>query len=520
MLMVTVGGATRLTDSGLSITEWRPIVGMLPPLSDADWQNAFAKYKQIPEYHLVNRGMSLEAFKAIFWWEWGHRFLGRIIGLAFGLPLVWFWLRGRITGVLRWKLAGILALGALQGAIGWYMVTSGLVDRIDVSQYRLALHLGVAVIILGALVWVALDLRHARSRPRSPHASDALAATSLVIVAAVFLQVIAGAFVAGMKAGLSYNTWPLMDGSLVPSGLGAMSPWWLNLFENAATVQFNHRMIAYAVVALTCWQAWRAIAHTTPPDRARSTALMLFAAVLMQSALGIWTLLAGVPLWLGLAHQAGAMTVFVIAVAHAHAAQRPAELSALPAGEPHAVEDAVAQDDPVHQRGADMRRHESAEGVGGPTVVRENARGQVLVLADDLGKGEPTGDIARAVGRHPDPAENRYQEQQQVDPQMRHLGGDVLQHVQGRLRRRRAPRQAHESPHHHEPKHDEADGLVPGVERVGHRIEIGRGAAVDHVDAHTQHAQHEEGDEPVQEFLQGRVAIACGRCRRSPWTWI
>lgn len=319
MLMVTVGGATRLTDSGLSITEWRPIVGMLPPLSDADWADAFAKYKQIPEYHLVNRGMSLEAFKSIFWWEWGHRFLGRLIGLVFGLPLVWFWLRGHITGSLRWKLAGILALGGLQGAVGWYMVTSGLVDRVDVSQYRLALHLGVAVIILGALVWVALDLRSAPTG-RVPPVTRLHAAPAVAILAAVFVQIIAGALVAGMKAGLTYNTWPLMDGRIVPSGLGAMSPWWLNLFENAAAVQFNHRMLAYAIVAATAWQAWRAWARATADDPARATALLLLAVVLLQSALGVWTLVAGVPLWLGLAHQAGAMTVFVIAVTHAHAA--------------------------------------------------------------------------------------------------------------------------------------------------------------------------------------------------------
>jgi cytochrome c oxidase assembly protein subunit 15 len=209
------------------------------------------------------------------------------------------------------------------------MVKSGLIDRIDVSQYRLALHLSVAVIILGALVWVALDLRPAR-----PHIAPSLrlpVGPAIAILAIVFVQVIAGAFVAGMKAGFTYNTWPLMDGALVPSGLGAMTPWWLNLFENAATVQFNHRMLAYLIVVATAWQAWRAWARATADDPARATALALFAAVVLQSSLGIWTLVAGVPLWLGLAHQAGAMTVFVIAVAHAHAAlklRRPSVFAA------------------------------------------------------------------------------------------------------------------------------------------------------------------------------------------------
>jgi cytochrome c oxidase assembly protein subunit 15 len=188
----------------------------------------------------------------------------------------------------------------------------------------------VAVIILGALVWVALDVRSMSPDPVRP-GSRVLATPSLVILVAVFLQVIAGAFVAGMKAGLTYNTWPLMDGSLVPSGLGAMSPWWLNLFENAATVQFNHRMLAHAIVVATTWQAWRAIARAKPDDPARATALLLLAAVILQSALGVWTLVAGVPLWLGLAHQAGAMTILVIAVAHAHTALGWSRGSTVPA---------------------------------------------------------------------------------------------------------------------------------------------------------------------------------------------
>jgi cytochrome c oxidase assembly protein subunit 15 len=242
-----------------------------------------------------------------------------MIGIVFAVPLAFFWLRGRIVGNLRWKLLGILALGGLQGAVGWYMVSSGLVDRIDVSQYRLALHLGVAVLILGGALWVALDLGKA---PPARHAPGLPVRASFVLVAAVFLQVIAGAFVAGTKAGLTYNTWPLMDGGLAPSGLGAMSPWWMNVFENVATIQFNHRMLAYAIVAGVLWHATRVLSRSEGDMRVRTTAIVLIVAVLAQTAFGIWTLLTGVPLWLGLVHQAGAMTLFVIAVTHAHAMRR------------------------------------------------------------------------------------------------------------------------------------------------------------------------------------------------------
>ena len=228
-VMVSIGGATRLTGSGLSITEWQPIVGTLPPLSQADWLEAFAKYRQIPQYEHVNRGMSLEAFKVIFWWEWTHRFLGRLIGAAFLLPFLYFLAAGRISRALAARLAGIFALGALQGAVGWYMVRSGLADRIDVSQYRLALHLGLAILIFGALIWVALSLD--RRRDSAAWSPQAIAAGLIVLL--VFVQIELGALVAGLKAGAGYNTWPLMDGRLVPSGLGAMQPWYLNLFENA-----------------------------------------------------------------------------------------------------------------------------------------------------------------------------------------------------------------------------------------------------------------------------------------------
>ena len=310
-LLVSVGGATRLTGSGLSITEWQPIMGVLPPLSEADWHEAFAKYRHIPQYEHVNRGMSLEAFKVIFWWEWGHRFLGRLVGAAFLLPFLYFLAAGRMSRALTAKLAGIFVLGALQGAVGWYMVRSGLATRIDVSQYRLALHLGLAVLILGALIWVALSLDEPRNQAATAQPVRTIAAG--VIVLLVFVQIELGGLMAGLKAGAGYNTWPLMDGRLVPSGLGAIEPWYLNLFENALAVQFNHRVVAYALVLVTLWHAWR---------QRSSGATVLAAAVLVQAMLGIWTLLAQVPLALGLAHQAGAAAVFGIAIWHLHGLRR------------------------------------------------------------------------------------------------------------------------------------------------------------------------------------------------------
>jgi cytochrome c oxidase assembly protein subunit 15 len=319
-LMVSVGGATRLTGSGLSITEWQPIVGTVPPLSQADWLEAFAKYQQIPQYRHVNRGMSLDAFKTIFWWEWTHRFLGRLIGAAFLLPFLFFLAAGQMPRALLGRLSGIFALGAMQGFIGWYMVRSGLADRIDVSQYRLALHLGLAIAIFGALIWVALSVEEPQRRPAATRLIPAGRAGAIVLL--VFVQILLGAFVAGLKAGASYNTWPLMDGRLVPDGLGVMQPWYLNLFENALTVQFNHRLAAYALVLATIWHVWTLAGRTHDP-KIRFTAAALAAAVLAQAALGIAALLAQVPLALGLAHQAGAAAVFGLAVWHLYALRHP-----------------------------------------------------------------------------------------------------------------------------------------------------------------------------------------------------
>ena len=313
--MVIVGGATRLTDSGLSITEWKPLLGAIPPLSEADWQEAFAKYQQIPEYQLVNKGMSLAAFKAIYWWEWAHRFLGRFIGVAFFVPFLIFWLRGAIPKGLMPKLAAIFVLGGAQGALGWYMVKSGLAERTDVSQYRLAAHLGLAVLIYGATLWVAFGL--GRGALAGGRASGGLKALAGTFAGLVFLQIILGGFVAGTDAGLSHNTWPLMDGAIIPDGLGAMQPWYLNLFENVLTIQFNHRMLGY-LIALVALVNLFVARHTA----SGAVALWVFAAVLAQIALGVFALLSHLQLGLALAHQAGAVLLFGLALYQLHGASR------------------------------------------------------------------------------------------------------------------------------------------------------------------------------------------------------
>jgi heme a synthase len=320
-VMIVVGGATRLTDSGLSITEWKPIMGAIPPLNAADWQAVFEKYKQIPEYHLVNKGMPLADFKFIFWWEWSHRFLGRLIGLVFALPLAVFWWTGRIRAGLAPKLVGLFGLGALQGAIGWYMVSSGLSERVDVSQYRLALHLSVAFAILSLLVWLALDERGHRLSLARDAVGGGVRRLAAILVALVFAQVALGAFVAGLKAGLVYNTWPSMNGQFVPSDYFIEGRGWLSLFESHAAAQFNHRLTAYALLIAAAVQAWSVFAYQKG-SRVRTSALVLAAAVFIQAALGIWTLLAHVPLGLGLMHQAGAAIVMALAVWHLHATQR------------------------------------------------------------------------------------------------------------------------------------------------------------------------------------------------------
>lgn len=317
-LTAIVGAATRLTGSGLSITEWNVIGGVIPPLTEAQWLDAFNKYKQIPQYRELNTGMPLDGFKVIFWWEWGHRLLARFIGVAFAVPLILLALARRLPAGFMPRLVLLFALGGLQGFAGWYMVSSGLVDRIDVSQYRLALHLGLAVLIFAALIWTARDLAPARAAIdlKTTTRRDRLFAHGLL--ALVYLQVLAGALVAGLKAGRTHNTWPLMDGSLVPSGLTMQTPWYKNLFENATTVQFNHRLLAYLLVALVALHVVR-VMRTADSPRVRGTAGLLAATIVLQTALGVWTLLAWVPLSLGIAHQAGALVTVAAAVLHAHA---------------------------------------------------------------------------------------------------------------------------------------------------------------------------------------------------------
>ncbi|MBL8703261.1 MAG: COX15/CtaA family protein [Rhodospirillales bacterium] len=351
--MVVIGGITRLTESGLSIVEWKPLIGAIPPLSEADWQALFAKYQTSPQYHQVNRSMTVDEFKTIFWWEYIHRLWGRLIGAVFLLPFLWFLARGQIRGTLAAKLGGIFLLGGLQGAMGWYMVASGLVDRPEVSQYRLVAHLGLAVLIYALLFWQGMRLWREASPNQPPlplregvggrgpaAASGASFASSSpnthrplplfpslegrgdrsalrlgasLLLALVALTMLAGGFVAGLDAGMIYNTFPLMEGRLVPPDYGLLQPWWHDWFENRATVQFHHRVLAIATLAAILLYAWRARPSTQPGPIRRATIATVHLA-LLQVALGIATLLLVVPVTLGAAHQAGAMVLLTSAL--------------------------------------------------------------------------------------------------------------------------------------------------------------------------------------------------------------
>ena len=312
--MVIVGGATRLTDSGLSITEWKPILGAIPPLTEADWLQAFEKYKLIPEYQVQNRWMSVADFKFIYWWEWSHRFLGRMIGAVFLLPLLYFAAIRAIPRAIWPRLVLLFVLGGAQGALGWFMVASGLSERIDVSQYRLAAHLTFAVALFAGVVWTALGLN--RTRQWAATADNLLAAG---LIGLIFLQIAAGGFVAGLDAGFASNTWPMMNDEWIPAGMFVTEPQWKNLFENALTVQFNHRLIAYVILAYVLWMA----------RRSPRTGWFVAAAVLMQMVLGIMTVVHGVPLSVALMHQGGALIVLALALWHLHMRLlRPAGLAA------------------------------------------------------------------------------------------------------------------------------------------------------------------------------------------------
>ena len=316
--MVLVGGATRLTESGLSITEWKPITGVLPPLSDVEWAAEFEKYKQIPQYKEMFAGMSLAQYKVIFFWEWGHRLLGRLIGLVFVLPFLFFLFTGRIRGNLIWKLLGLLALGAIQGGIGWWMVKSGLAGRTEVAAERLAIHLLLASLTFVGLIWIALGLR---KKEREPTPKDVRAEASGLVIA-LLIQIGLGALVAGARAGLTYNTWPLMDGYIVPpvEKLMSLKPAWMNFLENPTMLQFQHRMFAYLVVLLIFGHALK-IARSTASKGAGRRSMVLLALALVQVALGVLTLLfvlpAGkIPIHLALAHQGVAFLLLGMAVVH------------------------------------------------------------------------------------------------------------------------------------------------------------------------------------------------------------
>jgi heme a synthase len=323
LTLVAVGGATRLTDSGLSITEWKPIHGVIPPLNMSQWEEELEKYRQIPEYQEINKGMTMEAFKVIYWWEWGHRFLARFLGLVFAGGLLFFWATKRLEPFLKPRLLVLLVLGGSQGAVGWWMVASGLTERTDVSQYRLAVHLTLASIIFAAILYVARGLApHSEGRATSATQTGAMWITVLVV-----FQIYLGGLVAGLDAGMGYATWPLMDGKIIPGGMWDLQPWWINLFENPLTVQFIHRGGAYLLFAVIIIHAFRIRgregAHSTHARRG----LVLIGLVTLQAVIGITTLLWFVPIPMALLHQATGFVLLGFAVAHWRAAKGPYALT-------------------------------------------------------------------------------------------------------------------------------------------------------------------------------------------------
>ena len=309
--MVVLGGVTRLTRSGLSIVEWQPLMGAIPPLTEAQWLTLFEKYKLTPEYQKVNIGMDLAGFQGIFWLEYFHRLLGRLIGLAFALPFFYFLVRKQIERALALKLWLLFALGAAQGLLGWLMVASGLVDVPRVSPYRLTAHLGLAILIYGAVLWVALGLLSPKTQ--TPDSLAPLRRFGLIVTALIFLMILSGGFVAGTHAGFAFNDWPFMHGRLVPEGMLALEPWWVNSFENLAAVQFNHRLLAY-LLCLVIPAYWFAVRRHALAQRTRLLVHLLLAMLAVQVTLGIATLLYVVPIPLAAAHQAGALVLFTLAV--------------------------------------------------------------------------------------------------------------------------------------------------------------------------------------------------------------
>ena len=318
LAMVVVGGATRLTDSGLSITQWKPVTGALPPMNLADWQAEFDRYRDIPQYKLVNPNMDLAQFKTIYWWEWSHRLLGRLVGAAFALPLIWFAWRRKIPQRLLLRLGGLFILGGLQGAVGWWMVASGLSDRVSVAPERLMIHLGLAFALLGALVWTALDAWAGWARQTLP---SPWGRRALWLLALIYLQILLGALVAGNDAGLIYNDWPLFNGRLVPDAYAGANLW-ATLAHSQGAVQMHHRMVAYllTIVALAIGvAAWRS-RYLAEDSKVLAVGVALL--VLVQASLGVATLMSRVPIGLGIAHQLTAALLLCLATAFAWRVRR------------------------------------------------------------------------------------------------------------------------------------------------------------------------------------------------------
>jgi len=318
LAMVVVGGSTRLTGSGLSITQWKPISGVLPPLGLADWQAEFARYRAIPQFRLVNPGMTLDQFRSIYWWEWSHRFLARVLGAAFLIPLAWFALRRELPRRLLWQFGGLILLFALEPLVGWWMVASGLDKRVYVAPERLTMHLGIAFALLGALVWTALDAWAGSARQTLP---SPWGRRALWLVGLIYLQVLLGALVAGNHAGLVYNDWPLFAGRLFPQdyrGAGL----WATLAHNQGAVQLHHRLLAYLLVAVAIAlgaAAWRS-RYLVSQSKLLAAGVALL--VTLQACLGVATLMTRVPVALGVAHQLTAALTLALAVAFAWRVRR------------------------------------------------------------------------------------------------------------------------------------------------------------------------------------------------------
>ncbi len=309
--MVIIGGITRLTHSGLSIVQWNLVMGTLPPMNEAAWQEAFNQYKLFPEYQKINTTFALHDFKLIFWWEYLHRLIGRVIGLVFLLPFLWFWLRGRISRSLMPKLLVLFGLGALQGFLGWFMVKSGLVDKPYVSHYRLAIHLFTAFVTFGFALWLALQLWYGQEGKRLQEVANPLSKLLAGFLALLGLQLVYGAFVAGLKAGYMYNSFPKMGSSWIPEAIHDLAPFYRNFLEGQAGVQFVHRSIAYLLLALAGFLLWKSRHSSLNKIQQRGFYVLLFA-VLSQALLGIFTLLFFVPVPLGVLHQAGAFVLLSV----------------------------------------------------------------------------------------------------------------------------------------------------------------------------------------------------------------